>query len=424
MRRTTLLAGGAALLAGATAYELDRRHLLQERDADPDWQELTTPLRSRPAEVMSGDGTRLHVEVFGPDDAPTILLIPGWLESIDLWHHQIRELSRDFRIVAYDLRGHGRSAQPRNGRYDDEVLADDMQAVLDAMLPPGEVCLAAGHSLGGMTIVSWAGLHPESVHFRLAGVALVNTGMSDFVRYATALGERTGYQVHHAAYHAFFFTPVAWPQQFDRLSSFFTRRMALGPSASIGAVAFSHRMFTRTHHPARSGFGRMFLTLDLMPAVANLTAPAEVIGGRLDRLLPPRYSQRLAAALPHLVEYDDLPESGHMSPLEFPDRVTMHIGRLARACLLVRPVNLEGRAAERAVSEEAPAAAEEAPAAAEAATTDHGTVVAETTTSTETPVVAADDAPEQPASKRPRLRRRRRAAPPVSTEVEQNQASR
>ncbi|MBV8527329.1 MAG: alpha/beta hydrolase [Candidatus Dormibacteraeota bacterium] len=416
MRRRTLLAGAAALLAGGTAYELDRRHLLQERDADPDWQELTIPLQGRPTEVFSADGTRLHVEVFGADDAPTILLIHGWLESIDLWHHQISELSRDFRVVAYELRGHGRSGQPRNGRYDYEVLADDMQAVLDAMLPPGEVCLAAGHSLGGMTIVSWAGRHPESVHVRLAGVALLNTGMSDFVRYATALGNRTGYHVHHAAYQALFFTPVAWPRQFDRVSYFLTKRMALGPSASIGAVAACHRMFTRTHHPARSGFGRMFLTLDLMPAVAKLTAPAAVIGGRLDRLLPPWYSERLASALPDLVEYVDLAESGHMSPLEAPDRVTMHIGRLARACLLVRPVTLEGRAFASAGIEDPPSG-EEAAAAGDGAAT--GAVAVDGA-----PVIAAGDAEEKPVSKRPRLRRRRRGSPPVNTEVEQNPASR
>lgn len=415
MRRNTLLAGMAALAAG-TAYELDRRHLLQRLEADPDWQELSSPLQGRPAEAFSADGTRLHIQVFGPDDAPTILLIHGWLESIELWHFQIRELSRDFRVVAYDLRGHGRSGQPRNGRYDDEVLADDMQAVLDAMLPPGEVCLAAGHSLGGMTIVSWAGRHPESVHFRLAGVALVNTGMSDIVRHTTALGDRTPYEVHHAAYHAVFFTPAAWPQQFDRASYFLVRRMALGPSASIGAVAACHRMFTRTHHPARSGFGRMLLSLDLMPAVARLTAPTEVIGGRLDRLLPPWYSQRLASALPDLIEYVDLPESGHMSPLEAPERVTMHIGRLARACLLVRPVNLEGRVADRVVSEEAlPVAEEPAP--------EHD-AVDDPAAAAEALAIADDAAQEKPASKRPRLRRRRRATPPVSTEIEQNPTSR
>ena len=415
--RKTLLAGVAAALAGGTAYELDRRRLLQSREADPDWQELSTPLQGRPAEVTSPDGTRLHVEVFGPEEAPTILLIHGWLESMDLWHFQIRELARDFRIVAYDLRGHGRSGQPRNDRYDDEVLADDMQAVLEATLPPDQVCLAAGHSLGGMTIVSWAGRYPELVHVRLAGVALVNTGMSDFVRYATALGDNTSYQVHHAAYQALFFTPIAWPQQFDRLSYFLIKRMALGPSASIGAVAASHRMFTRTHHPARSGFGRMFLTLDLMPAVSRLTAPAEVIGGRLDRLLPPWYSRRLASALPDLVEYVDLPESGHMSPLEAPDRVTMHIGRLARACLLVRPVNLEGHAAEKAA-----VTTEQSPTA-QAAIPELDAVVA-SASAEEAPIPAEDGAQDKRASKRPRLRRRRRPAPPVTNEVEQNQTSR
>jgi hypothetical protein len=105
-----------------------------------------------------------------------------------------------------------------------------------------------------------------------------------------------------------------------------------------------------------------------------------------------------------------------MSPLEAPDRVTLHIGRLARACLLVRPVNLEGHAAEKAVTDEAPpptqaaapdeAAVADAPAVAEAA------------------AIAADGSQEKPASKRSRLRRRRRAASPVSTDVEQNQTSR
>ena len=418
MRRRTVLAGAAALLAGGTAYELDRRRLLRERDADPDWQELTTPLGGRATEVTSADGTRLHVAEFGPEQGPTILLIHGWLESIELWHHQIRELSRDFRVVAYDLRGHGRSGQAANGAYDDDALATDMQAILDAMIPAGEVCLAAGHSLGGMTIVSWAGRNSESVHLRLAGVALVNTGMSDLVRYATALGEAAGEHVHRAAHQAFFFTPVPWPRHADRFAYWFTRRLALGPGASLGAVAYAHRMFTRTNHPARGGFGRMFLTLDLMPAVQKLTAPAEVIGGRLDRLLPPLYSQRLAAALPDLVEYVELPESGHMSPLEAPERVTLLIGRLARACMLVRPATLEGHAVELrdATAEVRPPASSENGATAPAGE-------ASAAAQDDPPAASADTAAEEPAPKHARLRRRRRASPPVD-EVERNQPSR
>jgi pimeloyl-ACP methyl ester carboxylesterase len=411
MRRRTVLAGAATLLAGGTAYELDRRRLLSARNADPDWQELTTPLGGRAEEVTSRDGTRLHVEVFGPEDAPTILMVHGWLESIELWHHQIRELSGDFRVVAYDLRGHGRSGDPHDGVYDDAVLADDMQAVLDAMLPPDEVCLAAGHSLGAMTIVAWAGRYPELVERRLAGVALCNTGMSDFIRYATALGDATGAQVHRVAHQAFFFPPVPWPQHTDRFAFWFTRRMALGPGASLGTVAFAHRMFTRTRHPARGGFGRMFLTLDLMPALEKLTAPTEVIGGRLDRLLPPWYSQRLASALPDLVEYVELADSGHMSPLEAPERVTMHVGRLARACLTVRPANLEGHAVDYRSATPAPEDANAEPNGAHAADADGP------------PATEADGASGKSASKRPRLRRRRRAAS-ASDEVERDAASR
>lgn len=340
--RRILAATAAALIAGGAAFELDRRRLRQARDADPEWHELNSPLDGRPVEVTSADGTRIHAEVFGDAGAPTIVLIPGWLERIDLWHHQIRELSKDFRVVAYDHRGHGQSGAAGRDAYTDEALSDDLHAVLDELLPPGERCLAAGHSLGGMAIVAWAGRHADEVPFRLAAVVLLNTGMSDFGQRATVLGDHTGAVVHKTALRTLLGTEVIWPTWLDRVGYTLVWRAALGPDATPGQVAFAHNMFITTRPRARAGIGRLFMTLDLMPSVARLTVPAVVVGGRYDRLLPLWYSEQLAEALPDLVEYVEL-DSGHMSPVEVPDRVTMHIGRLARACLLVEPASLEGR---------------------------------------------------------------------------------
>ncbi|HEX6538803.1 MAG TPA: alpha/beta hydrolase [Candidatus Dormibacteraeota bacterium] len=342
MRRRTLLAASTALLAGAGAYELDRQRLLRSRDADPEWWELNTPLDGRAVEVTSADGTRIHAEVHGPDDAPTVLLVPGWLESLDLWHHQIRALRDEFRVIAYDLRGHGASGlPPSRDAYTAQALGDDLQAVLQALLPAGEPCLAVGHSMGGMSIVAWAGQHPEDVHLRFAGAVLLNTGLSEFIDRATVLGDAVGAQVHRAAHRSLLATEVVWPTWLERGGFFLVRRAAFGPGASAAQVAFAHHMFVTTSRQARAGFGRLFLTLDLESSVSSLTVPAAVIAGRSDRLLPPWYAEQLAAKLPDLVEYVELSESGHTSLLEEAARVSMHIGRMARACLLVRPAAVQ-----------------------------------------------------------------------------------
>ena len=52
----------------------------------------------------------LHAEVFGPEDGTTVVLAHGWTEMLDFWTYVIRDLTgKGFRVVAYDLRGHGDS---------------------------------------------------------------------------------------------------------------------------------------------------------------------------------------------------------------------------------------------------------------------------------------------------------------------------
>jgi len=72
---------------------------------------------SRTMVVHSADGTRLHTEVFGPVEGYPIVLAHGITCSIHAWHEQIHDLSRDFRVIAYDHRGHGRSGVPAASAY-------------------------------------------------------------------------------------------------------------------------------------------------------------------------------------------------------------------------------------------------------------------------------------------------------------------
>jgi pimeloyl-ACP methyl ester carboxylesterase len=89
---------------------------------------------SRTVEVRSADGTRLHTEVFGPEDGYPIVLAHGITCAIRVWVYQIAELATDFRVIAFDHRGHGRSGIPRRGGYSLSHLAADVDAVLDATL--------------------------------------------------------------------------------------------------------------------------------------------------------------------------------------------------------------------------------------------------------------------------------------------------
>src|ERR1700733_7112013 len=83
---------------------------------------------SRTVEARSADGTRLHTEVFGPDDGYPIVLAHGITCAIRAWTYQIAELAGQYRVIAFDHRGHGRSGIPRHGGYGLSHLAADGDA--------------------------------------------------------------------------------------------------------------------------------------------------------------------------------------------------------------------------------------------------------------------------------------------------------
>src|SRR5262245_48860576 len=88
--------------------------------------------RGRTVPVRSKDGIRLHTEVFGPADGYPIVLAHGITCAIRVWACQIADLAKDYRVIAFDHRGHGRSAVPtRRDRYGLDYLAADLDAVLE-----------------------------------------------------------------------------------------------------------------------------------------------------------------------------------------------------------------------------------------------------------------------------------------------------
>ena len=162
--------------------------------------------QGRVVHVRSKDGLRLHTEVFGPEDGYPIVLAHGITCALRVWAYQIADLSSDYRVIAFDHRGHGR-ARCRRGRqrYGLDFLAADLDSVLEATLAPGERAVIAGHSMGGIAITSWAERYPERVPQRADAVALINTTTGDLLRNvqaaagAAAAGRRAGAGGGHPA---------------------------------------------------------------------------------------------------------------------------------------------------------------------------------------------------------------------------------
>ena len=317
--------GAASAAAWLAAHRRDRRAV----ERDPEYRLLFEAPRGQELAVRSGDGTEVHVELFGDEDAPPIVLVHGWTCALRFWTHQLRDLSSSNRLIAYDLRGHGRSEAPRGWDFSSRALADDLQAVLEATLAGGERALLVGHSLGAMSILAWAGRHPDSVVKHAAAAALVNTGFGDLVseslvlRVPSALG-RARAAVGAVVLGASAPLPPASPITYRAV-----RHVALSPSATPAQVAFCQELVLACRRDVRAGCGRELTKLDLANALEHLTVPTAVIAGEDDRLTPLSHARRLARLLPDSAGVVELDRVGHMAPVEAHPQVNAAVRELA-----------------------------------------------------------------------------------------------
>jgi pimeloyl-ACP methyl ester carboxylesterase len=284
--------------------------------------------------VRAGDGTALHAEVFGPDDGYPVVLAHGITCALRVWAHQIADLSRDFRVVAYDHRGHGRSGVPtRRANYGLNFLAADLDAVLEATLRPGERAVIAGHSMGGIAISCWSERYPRRVADRADAVALINTTTGELLRHvklAPVPAQFTDARVRAGETLLRTFGAAPLLRAADRPSRRFVSMMAVGRDADPAIADFVYELFTETPPASRGAWARKLIdSLGTRQHIGlhNLTVPTLVIGSQRDRLLPMVSSRHIARMAPNLAQFVEL-AGGHCAILERPDEVNAHLRRL------------------------------------------------------------------------------------------------
>lgn len=110
--------------------------------------------------ALPGRSTMFVREVAGPQGAPTIVLLHGWMASGGLnWFQTFESLGREFHVLAPDLRGHARGLRAR--RFTLEDCADDVAALCRVL--GADPVLAAGYSMGGPVAQLLWRRHPDLV---------------------------------------------------------------------------------------------------------------------------------------------------------------------------------------------------------------------------------------------------------------------
>jgi pimeloyl-ACP methyl ester carboxylesterase len=315
-----------ALAASGLLQGAHMRRIARDPEKDP----LDEMPEGRGRSVPSADGTALHVEMFGPEDGETVVLAHGWTEALQYWTYVIRGLEeKGLRVVAYDLRGHGDSAPAKDGDYAIPRFGEDLEAVLTACVPEGQRAVVAGHSLGAMSIASWAEKH--DVEQRVKAAALLNTGVGDLIAEHLILPVPGIAQALNRtiARHGFLGSRAPLPRFSTPLSYAAIRYIAFGPDASPAQVAFYERMLVTCPPRVRADIGIAMSEMDLHEALPRLTVPTIVIAGADDRLTPPSHARRIAEMLPRLRRLTVLEDTGHMTPLERPDVVIDALAELA-----------------------------------------------------------------------------------------------
>jgi len=110
---------------------------------------------AKPEYIQTEPNVYLRIRDYG--EGQPVILIHGWPLSNEMWEYQIEHLvNNNFRVITYDRRGFGKSAQPWDS-YDYDALTDDLKAVID-QLELTDVVLV-GFSMGGGEVVRYFSRH-------------------------------------------------------------------------------------------------------------------------------------------------------------------------------------------------------------------------------------------------------------------------
>lgn len=240
----------------------------------------------------------VHHLVSGPADAPAVILSGSLGTDLAMWDPQLPALNERYRVVRYDLRGHGRSPVPP-GPYEIAELGADLLALLDRLeLEHASLC---GVSIGAMISI-WVAAHaPERVDRLVACCTSAHFGPGSPYRDRAAAVRDRGLEPIADAVLGRWFTPAfadAQPEVVDRLRS----------------------MLIATPREGYAGCCEALAAMDLRPDLELVQAPTAVLAGAEDTATAPEHGRLIAERI-RGARLRLIPEAAHLANISQPQIV-------------------------------------------------------------------------------------------------------
>lgn len=258
----------------------------------------------------------------------TLICCNGVGVSTFFWKYIVERFSRDYQVVLWDYRGHGRSDRPRHPRGVDlsiETSARDLGRVQEAVGADKAVLL--GHSMGCQVILERALQAPDSVQglglmLGSAGRVLEtfydNPGSRPLIKSIARLADGIGDTVNRIA-RPLVRSPIAWSvtQRIRAVDPYYTSREDFEPYLEHLAD-LDLRLFLRMVQEADRH--------DAFPRLSEIQVPALVVAAERDDFTPLWLSEKMARELPQ-AELLVLADGSHAALIEQPETINHRLAR-------------------------------------------------------------------------------------------------
>lgn len=241
----------------------------------------------------------LNFDDVGP--GPVVALLHGFPFDNTMWEFQKGAIGAEYRVIAPDLRGHGKSAAP-DGIYPMDDMADDVIETLDTLRITEPIVLG-GMSMGGYVAMSIAARYPK----RLRGLMLIDTRPMADTPETARVREELAQQVAATgsvesvvqSMLPILFSPITRERRADLIARVAEQMLRTPPLGVIGALL---GMAKRPDRQADLG---------------RITIPTLVLVGQDDAVTPPDVSRKMAQAIPN-AKLVEISAGGHLAVLENP----------------------------------------------------------------------------------------------------------
>lgn len=215
-----------------------------------------------------------------------LVFLAGWTLDADMWNYQTALLAAaGLRCIAYDRRGHGRSSDPGGG-YDYDTLADDLEAVLDALDLSGVTLV--GHSFASGEIVRYLSRHGAR---RVNGIALLAPGATPYLLKTADNPTGVDASLLAASREEMMASFPDWIER--RAEGYFS------PGTSRAVIRWTADSMLRASFHAALELNRVQTSTDFRRELAAIDVPALILHGDRDASAPLEVTGRpTAVALP------------------------------------------------------------------------------------------------------------------------------